>query len=288
MALSRQYVKLCDLHDFEDHALRAMLRSVAGDGYSPEEERHRKFWEYAMLGLYLQEVGALGEGTEALAVAAGHEHPLYWLANRIARIVATDIYGEGDFATNEADGSMLSDPSIFAPYPYRTERLEVRSMNALELDFPDESFDVVFSLSSIEHFGGPREVAQASREMGRVLRPGGHLLIATEYLLRWNPLDSPVLQSAIRLATGGKRCSTATLRNRVGETFTKAELERCIVGPSGLRLVQSLDTRISPESFQNIFHPDAGKPQKSFPHIVLQARHGAPWTSVFLALSHGA
>jgi hypothetical protein len=95
-------VKLCDVRDFDDPALRAMLRDIV-PGHEPEEELRRKFWEYAMLGLYLDEVGALSDDTEVLAVAAGHEEPLFWLANRVGRVVATDIYGEGGFAYREAD-----------------------------------------------------------------------------------------------------------------------------------------------------------------------------------------
>ena len=63
---------------------------------------------------------------------------------------------------------MLDDPTRFSPYPYREDRLEVRHMDARKLEYPDESFDVVFSLSSIEHFGRPGGVVEASREIGRV------------------------------------------------------------------------------------------------------------------------
>jgi len=53
-------------------------------------------------------------------------------------------------------------------------------MDARRLDFADESFDVGFSLSSFEHFGGPQDVLAAARELGRVLRPGGHAFVVTE------------------------------------------------------------------------------------------------------------
>lgn len=285
-ALSRHYVKLCDLPDFEDQELREMLSEIA-PGYEPQEELRRKFWEYAMLGLYLQETGALSEDAEALAVAAGHEEPLFWLANQIRRMVATDIYGQGSFAYREADGSMLTDPSAFAPYPYREDHLEVRDMNALQLDFPDESFDIVFSLSSIEHFGGAREVKHAAREMSRVLRPGGQLVIVTECFISRNPLDWIPVQLAIRAATLGRRCGGARPGKRLIDVFTPAEIMRLIVEPTGLELVQPLDTHISPESFDNLTRwgeadellPRSGQP---WPHILLKG-HGAPWTSAFLA-----
>jgi hypothetical protein len=37
----------------------------------------------------------------------------------VAKVVATDIYGEGIFSAGEADRTMLSDPASFSPYPYR-------------------------------------------------------------------------------------------------------------------------------------------------------------------------
>lgn len=288
-SLSRQYVKLCDVRDFEDPRLRSTLRDIS-PGHSEQEELHRKLWEYAMLAMYLEEVGALTDDAHALAVAAGHEAPLFWLANRIRRIVATDIYGEGSFQHREAVASMLTDPGSFAPYPYREKHLEVLAMDALELNFADASFDFVFSLSSIEHFGGPSEIIRAAREMGRVTRPGGHLVIVTECLVGRHPLNSPKLQLAIRLATLGRRCQTATAQRRIVDMFTPSEIIKWIVEPlrrQGLTLAQPLDLRQSPESRANTIKwigagelcPATGDP---YPHIMLKA-HGSPWTSIFLA-----
>ena len=284
---SRQYVKLCERSDFDGPQLRAMLRDIE-PGHVPEQELHRKLWEYALLGLFLEEAGALRENAEALSVAAGHEAPLYWMANRVARMVATDIYGQGFFSEREATATMLTDPTSFAPYAYRESHLEVRDMNALRLDFDDESFDIVFSLSSIEHFGGPQGAARAAREMSRVLRPGGHLVITTECLVGTHALDWPPLQLAIRLATLGRRCPRSTLRRRVIDVFTAGEIERYIVRPTGLTLVQPFDTHVAAENYENVlrWHGDGSSLQSpggaQWPHIMLQG-HGAPWTSAFLA-----
>jgi len=285
---ARQYCKLCDRRDFDDPRVLAQLREIAGPGLRESEEIHRKFWEFAMFGTYLTDAGALHERTEALATAAGADATLYWLANRIGRVVATDIYGQGDFADREAAATMLTDPGAFAPYPYRDDHLEVREMNALDLRFPDASFDLVYSISSIEHFGGPAETARAAREMARVLRPGGHMLIATECLLARHVLDVPLVDYAIRLASRGRRCATATPRRRALDAFTPRELQRDIVGPSGLELVQPVSYELSPQSFDNVIRWGADgqisqEMEDSRPHIVLQGR-SAPWTSVFLAL----
>ncbi|UJX40342.1 class I SAM-dependent methyltransferase [Desulfovibrio sp. JY] len=43
--------------------------------------------------------------------------------------------------------------------------------------FPDASFDVVTSINSLDHVD---DLAQATAEMARVVRPGGHILIACE------------------------------------------------------------------------------------------------------------
>src|SRR5436190_2407720 len=100
--LRRQYVKLCDVRDFDDPVLRDRIGDIVPSA-EPDEQVHRKYWEYAMLTLFLEDVGALEETTEALSVAAGHEDVLYWLANRVGRMVATDIYGVGSFSHREAD-----------------------------------------------------------------------------------------------------------------------------------------------------------------------------------------
>jgi SAM-dependent methyltransferase len=292
--LRRQYVKLCDRRDFDNPAVRERIKSIV-PGLEPEAELHRKLWEYATLTLFLEDVGKLDEGTEILSVGAGHEEVLYWLANRVCRVVATDIYGEGEFAGREAAASMLTDPAAFAPYPYSKERLEAFTMDARSLEFPNASFDAVFSLSSIEHFGSSVDISRAAREMGRVLRPGGYAFVVTECFLGRHPLNSRLVQTAIRFASLGRLGQGATPRRRAIEVFTPAELHRYIVGPSGLELVQPLDRRLSPDSWDNVqswvgdhHEPATGKP---FPHIVLDIRgkfpfktYGAPWTSAALAM----
>jgi SAM-dependent methyltransferase len=205
----------------------------------------------------------------------------------VRRVLATDIYGAGDFEGREAQATMLDDPAALAPYPFREDHLEARWMDARRLDLPDAAFDAVFSLSSIEHFGGPGDIARAAREMARVVRPGGHVVVVTECLFAPRLLDVPLVQFAIRLATLGRRCATATPRRRTIDGFTPAELERDIVTPSRLELVQPLDLALSPETLENIqrMGPDGlpHGPAGALPHLVLEAG-GARWTSAFLAL----
>ena len=89
-----------------------------------------------------QNLGALREDARVLGVGAGHEATIYWLTTKVGQVVATDLY-EADDAWSETDSSaeMLTDPGKFWEGRWDPERLEVRDMNALELDFPDDSFD---------------------------------------------------------------------------------------------------------------------------------------------------
>ena len=287
--LSRQYVKLCDLRDFADPRLLDTIGSIL-----PERDARnhieRKVWEFAMLAMFLEEVGRLSEATQALSVGAGDERIAFWLANRIGRVVATDVYGEGAFSGNEADPSMLDDPGAHAPFPYREDHLEVLWMDARELKFPSDSFDVVFTLSSIEHFGSPAGIAKAAGEIGRVLKPGGHAIVVTECLVRHHPLDTATAEVARRVLTLGRKMPGARPGQRVAlaDVFTPRELTRLIVRPSGLRLMQPLDLTVSPESWDNLTlcSPDGRllpRTGRKYPMVLMQLRRSV-FTSVCLIL----
>jgi SAM-dependent methyltransferase len=287
--MRRQYVKLCDLEDFSDPELLATVSSIL-----PERDARthieRKVWEFAMLAMFLEETGRLTEDTHALSVGAGDERIAFWLANRIGRVVATDVYGVGAFSGNEADPSMLEDPRAHAPFPYREDHLEVLWMDARELGFPSDSFDVVFTLSSIEHFGSPADIARSAREIGRVLKPGGHAVIVTECFVRHHPLDTSVAEVATRILTLNRRMPGARPGRRVAlaDVFTPGELTRQIVEPSGLRLMQTLDTKVSPQSWDNLTlcSPDGrllSKTGHKYPMLLLQLRRSV-FTSVCLIL----
>jgi SAM-dependent methyltransferase len=150
---------------------------------------HRKGYELTQLLFGLSRLGAVRDDVHVVSVGAGHEPVLYWLANHVARVVATDLY-EGAWQAEgsmEGDAVVLADPARYAPFPYRRDRLEFLRMDGTRLEFEDASFDVAYSLSSIEHFGRVDGARRAIAEMARVLRPGGILALATEYCLSGPP-----------------------------------------------------------------------------------------------------
>jgi ubiquinone/menaquinone biosynthesis C-methylase UbiE len=278
--LRRQYVKLCDVRDFDEPAVQERIDDIV-PGLEPQERVHRKNWEYAMLTMFLEDSGVLSEYSRVLSVGAGREAVLFWLANRVAKVVATDIYGEGIFSAEEADRAMLTDPALFSPYPFRESHLEVRHMDAKQLEFEDGSFEAVFSLSSIEHFGTSADIRRSAQEMGRVLRPGGAAFIATECFVRRSLLAPRVVQE------------TAAKVGWEIRVFTPSTLVSEIVEPSGLELVQPVDGS-RPETGGNTFELHGGGRISSttgadYPHIAVRVKrfglHTESWTSVGLALS---
>lgn len=289
MSLTRQYVKRCDLGDFDDPVLLQAIRELIPER-DPVEFAERKTWEYAQLVLFLRETGRMHDGARALAVGAGDERPVFWLANHLGKVVATDVYGTGDFADAEGATSMLTNPGSHAPFPYREDHLEVRWMDGRELEYPDRAFDVVFSLSSIEHFGTTRDIARGASEIGRVLRPGGHAFITTECYITQSPLNTVPVDLLLKAASAGRLRSNASLHRRGGvDVLTLREIERYIVRASGLRLMQPFDLSISKASFRNIAHahrdgrvdPESGH---LWPHIVMEFRRSR-WTSIALAFT---
>ena len=95
---------------------------------------------------------------------------------------------------------------------------------------------------------------------------------------------------AIRVLTLNRRMPGASLGRRVAlaDVFTRRELMRQIVGPSGLRLMQPLDVTVSPESWENLTlcSPDGrliARTGEKYPMVLLQLRRSV-FTSVCLIL----
>jgi FkbM family methyltransferase len=269
------HCKLCELSDFSDPGLRELIRDVyasESDGHGPDfpaGREHRKHWEVAMAIRALDGGGALRDDARVLGVGAGYEATIYWLTRKVARVVATDLYASASpWVGGGGDPEMLDDPGRFYDGPWNPERLEVLNMNALELEFEDESFDGVFSSGSIEHFGPRADVRKGIEEIYRVLRPGGVVAISTEFRLEGPPPGLP----------GTLLFDEAELRAMLLEGLWWDPLDP-------LDLSQSSETLATEVPFSEALADQAaGKDSLSrYPHLVL--RHGELlWTSVHVAL----
>ena len=79
----------------------------------------------------------------------------------------------------ETHGIDISEPAIAASEKFAKEHdmdLNIIKGNMREIPFDDASFSFVFSQNSICHLT-KKDVTKAIREMGRVLKPGGYLLV---------------------------------------------------------------------------------------------------------------
>jgi len=211
---------------------------------------HRKVWEFNQT---LYGLRRLPPDAVALGIGCGHEELMYFLANRIARVVATDVY-EGSYLGGESDADVLEHPAKYAPFRYREDHLEVRRMNGLALEAADGAFDFVFCLSSLEHFGGRPDKVRALREMFRVLKPGGVAVVTTEVVLN-------------RLGRGAQYFPRRTLL--------------ALARDAGFVLDHAPDFRIEAE----FSTPPLALPMDTFvtPHVVLRNFHTI-YTSVSLFL----
>lgn len=220
------------------------------------ENMHRKGFEWTQTVYGLQKLGFLNDDTKCLGVGCGHEALVYWLANHTGQVIATDLY-EGNWTSKggkEGAPDVLEDPDRYAPFEYHRDRLTFQRMNGCDLQFDDASFDVTFSISSIEHFGSHANSAKAMAEMGRVLRPGGVCALVTEMSLNDKSHK---------------------------EFFRPEELLEYVVAPSGLKLIQLPVFQLPRYALE---HPSKMPREINLtPHLVLSKR-GVVFTSVIFFL----
>jgi ubiquinone/menaquinone biosynthesis C-methylase UbiE len=118
-------------------------------------------------------------GKYLLDLGCGAGENSVYFASRGARCVASD-YSPGmvDVALKLAEVNRV--------------QVEGRVINAMDIDFPDNTFDIVYASNLLHHIPDPKLTL---REMHRVLKPGGLACF-------WDPLKhNPVINVYRRMAT---------------------------------------------------------------------------------------
>ena len=106
-------------------------------------------------------------------------------------------------------------------------QLEARIADIRELPFADETFDLVVSLSTLDHLDTVEEIATAIGEIARVLVPNGMLVLTVDN--RANPVVA--LRNAL---PGGALQRARLVAYETGPTIGPRRLER-LVRAAGLR-----------------------------------------------------
>ena len=150
-----------------------MAARAGGAGYVADPARHhRKEWEFAQAVYGLRKLGCLCPEAVALGLASGPSRSSISWRDGSAPWWRPTSTRENSASTRRFPDA--PDPEAFAPFSYHRDRLTVRRMDATRIDYGPESFDLVFCLSSFEHFGPRRVQRQSGRDPpGAPARGGG-------------------------------------------------------------------------------------------------------------------
>jgi arsenite methyltransferase len=112
---------------------------------------------------------------QVLDVGCGHGLLLIGAAKKLTtgRAVGVDVWSQRDQKDNSA-AAVKENACIEGV----SNRVEIQDADARKLPFGDNSFDVVLSSFTIHNISGSSERETAIREIARVLKPGGRLVIA--------------------------------------------------------------------------------------------------------------
>jgi SAM-dependent methyltransferase len=174
--------KITQLSDLSHPGWSAILQDMSPIFSVDSGSFHRKIWEFVHIVYVLKESGYLFPASQGLAIGAGREQILYYLAYKVKKITGIDLY-EGHYHGYEDAPDIPEQPAKYAPFLYPRENLQFLRMNALDLKYPENSFDFILSASSIEHFGKIAAIEKSIQEMYRVLKPGAICVITTELKL---------------------------------------------------------------------------------------------------------
>jgi SAM-dependent methyltransferase len=259
--------RLCYIEDWDNVEIQQAFQELQLNRWR-EHIIHRKDWEWALGIIAMKRFNKINKNSVAIGVGAGKEDVLFYLANKINHVYATDLYSELRWR-KAATYDFVTNPAKYAPFPYKQSAMTVLQMDATNLEFPSDNFDIAFSFSSIEHFGGENHsgALKSLKEMERVLKPGGIAIITTEYILN---------------------------SKEHKEFFNKSTIYSDIINKlDGLSLIEPLDLRITTNTLNSVIdfylqgidwdNYDI-EFKKSHPNVVLRNKD-ILWTSMMLVFS---
>jgi SAM-dependent methyltransferase len=182
------------------------------------------YWRYPIFRQVQALVGP-SRGLRVLDIGSPKLLALWLAAERECGVHATDYQ---DSAIFDMWDTYYQDLTRGRPDGVRT-RLRSELQDARTLSYADDSFDLVYSLSVVEHIPGDGD-SVAMNEIGRVLRPGGRAIIEVPFAFQEH-------DTYVHRAVYGKPYDgTPVFYQR---HYTVASVHRRLIAPSRLRLVAS-------------------------------------------------
>ncbi len=156
----------------------------------------------------------------------------WWPADHALRLLKTDLFDEavavGLYPSLASRAQVVIGIDI-SPLVIRSARSRYPGLRAVGADvrclpFPAHTFDVIVSNSTLDHFKSSNEIVLSLRELRRVLRPSGHLLLTLDN--RTNPFVALRNALPFRLLNAlglvpypvGATCDARRLQRMLGET----------------------------------------------------------------------
>ncbi len=177
-------MKINKLFDYEDFSDVEFIK--AQEEFGEKTSFTRKAWEFVIMSYGLGKLGCFSNNNIALGLGCLKENLIYFYANRFKHVCATDVayYVKGDKNFIPWGGESYELSEVYeSNISYDRNKLTVLPMDMCRLGFSDETFDVVWSSSSVEHVGDLDDILTCFKEMQRVLKPNGILTITTEWNL---------------------------------------------------------------------------------------------------------
>jgi SAM-dependent methyltransferase len=148
--------------------LRAILAGLFTEGFklllSPVG-----YWRFLPNAVVLEEFSKLSGNVQVLDASSPKLLSLLLAARSEGKVYATDLNDEKIFTRWQRLATALGYGNYHVEY-----------QDARHFAYPDESFDLIYSISVIEHIPGSGD-ADALTEFRRVLKPGGRIVVEVPY-----------------------------------------------------------------------------------------------------------